>query len=508
MKNKFLLRVFFVIFALGVSNSHPETNLLPYRTETAIAATTIADLEAAITSAQALHDGAVEGTAPGNYPALSKATLQSVINSAKTSRNYYYSSDDNSVLSPAITSLANAVDVFKSKVIASDGADTDGDGILDTADNCATVSNASQSDADGDGKGDACDSTDDRDTAPPTITLLGPVLVDITVGTAYIDAYGATADDDTDGDITENITLDDSAIDKNVIGSYTVTYSVSDAAGNAAANVSRTVRVVAVSENDDTDDSSSAPPSTASSGGGGILVISRFAPADASIEINSGNEKTANRNVALALKAEGATMMAISNDADFTESEWETFSASKEWVLTEGNGGKTVYVRFRNSKGKASAIHTDSIILEKKTGERGEVLGDDTVNVRDGDLVQCKSCQDPFAVYVVKVSENKKFIRHIKPSFFRYYRHATWSQIIQVNTLDKFIVSSLVRVNTGASGQPLPTDRVYEINADGSKHWLNMDSAQFHARGGTAEAIYTVNRRELGSYFTGADVLP
>lgn len=47
-----------------------------------------------------------------------------------------------------------------------ENADSDGDGVGDGADNCPSVSNASQSDADADGIGDACDATpngDDRD---------------------------------------------------------------------------------------------------------------------------------------------------------------------------------------------------------------------------------------------------------------------------------------------------------------------------------------------------------
>ena len=39
--------------------------------------------------------------------------------------------------------------------------DRDGDGILNTEDNCPDVSNADQTDMDGDGEGDVCD--DDRD---------------------------------------------------------------------------------------------------------------------------------------------------------------------------------------------------------------------------------------------------------------------------------------------------------------------------------------------------------
>ena len=50
-------------------------------------------------------------------------------------------------------------------------ADTDGDGVIDDADNCVDVANANQLDTDGDGIGDACDSTpngpdDDGDGVP------------------------------------------------------------------------------------------------------------------------------------------------------------------------------------------------------------------------------------------------------------------------------------------------------------------------------------------------------
>ncbi|MBK7861490.1 MAG: thrombospondin type 3 repeat-containing protein [Archangiaceae bacterium] len=45
-------------------------------------------------------------------------------------------------------------------------ADTDGDGVIDTADNCPTVKNADQKDTDGDHAGDACDGDNDNDGVP------------------------------------------------------------------------------------------------------------------------------------------------------------------------------------------------------------------------------------------------------------------------------------------------------------------------------------------------------
>ncbi len=79
------------------------------------------------------------------------------------------------------------------------------------------------------------------DTTAPVITLSGANPVDVDLGTTYNDA-GATATDANDGDLTASITVS-SNVDTNTVGTYTVTYTVSDAAGNQATET-RTVNVV------------------------------------------------------------------------------------------------------------------------------------------------------------------------------------------------------------------------------------------------------------------------
>ena len=80
------------------------------------------------------------------------------------------------------------------------------------------------------------------DTTTPVITLIGDSQVNVEVGSAYTDA-GATATDNYDGDLSSQIVVVNN-VDVNTIGSYTVTYSVSDASNNAATIVTRTVNVV------------------------------------------------------------------------------------------------------------------------------------------------------------------------------------------------------------------------------------------------------------------------
>ena len=80
------------------------------------------------------------------------------------------------------------------------------------------------------------------DTGAPTITLVGSSTINIEEGDSYTDA-GASASDEVDGDISSSITTSGS-VDASTPGTYTLTYSVSDAAGNSV-SLSRTV-IVAV----------------------------------------------------------------------------------------------------------------------------------------------------------------------------------------------------------------------------------------------------------------------
>ena len=75
----------------------------------------------------------------------------------------------------------------------------------------------------------------------PEITLLGNNPVNIKVDSTYTDA-GATALDETDGDITSSI-VTNNPVDTSISGNYTITYDVADSSTNPAIQVTRTVLV-------------------------------------------------------------------------------------------------------------------------------------------------------------------------------------------------------------------------------------------------------------------------
>ncbi|SFZ90000.1 Por secretion system C-terminal sorting domain-containing protein [Flaviramulus basaltis] len=84
------------------------------------------------------------------------------------------------------------------------------------------------------------DGTPTPDTTPPVITLNGASTIILTVGDTYTE-LGATATDNVDGNLTSSI-VTSGTVNTNSEGTYTVTYSVSDAAGNLA-SANRTIVV-------------------------------------------------------------------------------------------------------------------------------------------------------------------------------------------------------------------------------------------------------------------------
>lgn len=80
------------------------------------------------------------------------------------------------------------------------------------------------------------------DLVAPTISRIGSDTINVLQGTTYVD-QGATATDNHDGTITNNIVATN-PVNTNIVGSYTVRYNVSDAVGNAATEVTRTVNVL------------------------------------------------------------------------------------------------------------------------------------------------------------------------------------------------------------------------------------------------------------------------
>ena len=181
----------------------------------------------------------------------------------------------------------------------------------------------------GGGGGGAAAPTPAADNTAPNITLSGdnPQVVDL--NTEYGES-GATADSG------ETVTIDASAVDTSVVGTYPVTYDVSDAAGNAADQVVRSVEVVNPTPVEPAPDTS-AP------------VISLIGDTKQSISLNAEYQES------------GAT-------ADTGES--VVIDASE--VNTSATGSYSVYYNVTDAAGNASDEVTRTINVVEPTGTVSE----------------------------------------------------------------------------------------------------------------------------------------
>ncbi|CAG0946840.1 hypothetical protein ANRL1_03338 [Anaerolineae bacterium] len=91
--------------------------------------------------------------------------------------------------------------------------------------------------------------------------------------------------------------------------------------------------------------------------------------------INDGASATNDANVRITLTTEDVasagdsakvigkpTEAQISNDADFAGATWQPFASQIKWTLSSGNGTKTVYVKYRDAKGRVTTASCSIVV--------------------------------------------------------------------------------------------------------------------------------------------------
>ena len=140
---------------------------------------------------------------------------------------------DNNQITISGTPLSNSVGSFDYNIMLSVASPTIiVTGTITVENNTTTETNPNQG-----GGG----TTTSADTTPPVISITGSASITITEGDTYTDA-GATATDDVSGDLTSSI-VTTNPVDTSTPGTYTVTYTVTDAAGNTT-SIGRIVTVI------------------------------------------------------------------------------------------------------------------------------------------------------------------------------------------------------------------------------------------------------------------------
>lgn len=112
----------------------------------------------------------------------------------------------------------------------------------------------------------------------------------------------------------------------------------------------------------------------------------------------------------------------------------------------------------------------------------------------DGTLIRASG---DYKVYIIK-GGYKRWIQ--ASQIFDFYGHLNFDvvQVVSQETLALYKDSWLVR----AAGE----EKVYEINGDGTRHWLDMTPEKFAATGRLWDMVYVINKTELSWYVEGPSV--
>lgn len=83
------------------------------------------------------------------------------------------------------------------------------------------------------------------------------------------------------------------------------------------------------------------------------------------VTIEDGRVATSERDVVLQLGANGGVAeMKIGEDPDFAGADWQPFDNGVVWTLSDGDGPKTLYARYRLTDGDETATVSDTIIFD------------------------------------------------------------------------------------------------------------------------------------------------
>ncbi len=97
----------------------------------------------------------------------------------------------------------------------------------------------------------------------------------------------------------------------------------------------------------------------------GISGIRVSADTVARVFINSNQSMTSDRKVILTLSAPSdVAYMKVSNDVELKGIAWEPFRTIRTWILSSGNGTKSVYVLYKTKDGTALPLIQDNIQLD------------------------------------------------------------------------------------------------------------------------------------------------
>ncbi|OHX67581.1 hypothetical protein [Flammeovirga pacifica] len=213
------------------------------------------------------------------------------------------------------------------------------------------------------------------------------------------------------------------------------------------------------------------------------IIWDRDPPTQQQLIINKGNEYTRSeeRRVVLNPICHGADFMVISNNPDFSEGYWTHYRSRVNWLLTEGDGEKTVYAKFYDYSGNESFETRSHIFLDRSTPQinsiqinsEDKLTGNPEVTLK----IDAKECSEMI------ISNDYSFA---SPSTWEpYQREKKWRLRPHSGTAKVYI-----KVRNRAGQQSAPSYSIIELDTD---HPILYNISINNGATGTEEQVVTVH---------------
>ncbi|MGB0521849.1 MAG: hypothetical protein ACPGJS_02755 [Flammeovirgaceae bacterium] len=157
------------------------------------------------------------------------------------------------------------------------------------------------------------------------------------------------------------------------------------------------------------------------------IILDTQAPQNGMLVINEQDRFTKEPdNLHLKIFATGANEMLIANNQNFEGARWRPFStAVTSWEVSEIDGEKNVYIKFRDKAGNESEVISDQITLDRTEPTNGKIDIDAPGIVYDS-LARAKVIKNEAKVVNLKISAEGADYMMISNSHTFY--GATWSR--------------------------------------------------------------------------------
>jgi len=225
---------------------------------------------------------------------------------------------------------------------------------------------------------------------------------------------------------------------------------------------------------------------------------------DLEFSINQALSTTDKQVVTLYFNSPDASLVAISNSSDFTNVSFETYTPTKPWTLTPGNGLKTVYVKFRTAEGGTREV-SDNITLTNQATD--QVNG--TVCTLTPEQ-SYKLLNSPAVYYITTDCTKRAFTK--SNIFFTYFTSWNDVNITTKEKLDSIPNDTLGFMSYGPKYDPkygalvkIVSDPKVYLLLNTEKYWITSELV-FNALKYAWNWIEDVDARLLNKYTIGSEI--